>query len=129
MEQSPSWEANQFSASHILWNPRVHYRIHKSRQTWPSSIQSITSHPTSWRPILILSSHLCLGLPSGLFPSGFPTKNLYMPLLSPICATCPTHLTCNTSHNWAYTFVLSTLHNDIFSWNYSVYSHTHRNDV
>jgi len=29
--------------------------------------------------ILILSSHLCLGLPSGLFASGFPTKTLYMP--------------------------------------------------
>jgi hypothetical protein len=25
----------------------------------------------------MLSSHLCLGLPSGLFPSGFPTKTLY----------------------------------------------------
>ena len=33
---------------------------------------------------LILSSHLCLGLPTGLFPSGFPTKMLYTPLLSPI---------------------------------------------
>jgi hypothetical protein len=27
--------------------------------------------------ILTLRSHLCLGLPSGLFPSGFPTKILY----------------------------------------------------
>ena len=27
-----------------------------------------TPHPTSWRSILILSSHLRLGLPSGLFP-------------------------------------------------------------
>jgi len=34
-----------------------------------------------------------LGLPSGLFPSGFATKALYMPLISPIRATtCHSHL-------------------------------------
>ena len=33
-----------------------------------SPIQSIYPHPTSWRSILIVSTHLCLGLPSGLFP-------------------------------------------------------------
>jgi hypothetical protein len=34
MEQSPSWEANSFSASQeiprILWNLEVHFRVHKS---------------------------------------------------------------------------------------------------
>jgi hypothetical protein len=39
---------------------------------------------------LILSTHLHIGLPSGLFPSGFPTNNLYS--LLPIHATCPGNL-------------------------------------
>jgi hypothetical protein len=39
-----------------------------------------------------LSSHLRLGLPSGLFPSGFPTDILYAFLVFPIRATCPVHL-------------------------------------
>jgi len=47
--------------------------------SWASPIQSIYPHPTSWRSILILSTHLCLGLPSGLFRSGFLTKTLYTP--------------------------------------------------
>jgi len=44
---------------------------------WASPIQSIYPHPTFWRSILLLSTHLRLGLPSGFFPSGFPTKTLY----------------------------------------------------
>ena len=47
-----------------------------------SSIQSTPLHSTSWRSILILSSHLRLGLSSGLFPLRFPHKTMYIPLLS-----------------------------------------------
>ena len=48
--------------------------------SWASPIQSIYPHPTSWRSVLILSTHLRLGLRSCLlFSSGFPTKTLYTP--------------------------------------------------
>ena len=47
--------------------------------SWARPIQSTYPHPTSWRSIIILSTHLRLGLPSGLLPSGFPTKTLYTP--------------------------------------------------
>jgi len=58
----------------------------------PDQSSSCLSNPTSWISTIILSSHLRLGLPSGLFPSCFPTKTMYTPLLSLICATCPVHL-------------------------------------
>jgi hypothetical protein len=52
------------------------------------------SHPTSLRPILILPSHLCLGLTSHLFISGFPTQTLYTFL-------CPTrHIPCSSHIPW-----------------------------
>jgi hypothetical protein len=40
----------------------------------------------------MLSSHIRLGLPSGLLPSGLPTKTLQTPLSYPMRATCPAHL-------------------------------------
>ena len=75
MVPSPSWEANWLAASQeiprISRNPKVHYRTHKPCHlslSWASPIQSIYPHPTSWRSILILSTHLRLGLSSGLLP-------------------------------------------------------------
>jgi hypothetical protein len=99
MEQSPSWEANRFSASQeiacILWKWRFITAFTSTRHlslSWASSIHSMPRHPTCWRFILILSSHLCLGLPRCLISSCFTTKTVCPPLLFPIHATWPTHL-------------------------------------
>ena len=45
--------------------------------SWASPIQSIYPHPTSWKSILIVSTHLRLGLTSRLLPSNFSSKTLY----------------------------------------------------
>jgi len=89
MLQSPSWEGNWFAASQEIpctsQNPKVHYRTHKRPPpviSWASSIQSIYPHPTSWRSILILSTHLSLGLPVVSFPPVSLPRPYTPPLLT-----------------------------------------------
>jgi hypothetical protein len=88
-EMSPSWEAASCAATRelpsSLWNPKVHYRVHKSPPLVPilSQIDQVHTIPSYLR----LSTHLCLGL----FFLAFPQIS-YMRSSSPLRATCPTHL-------------------------------------
>jgi hypothetical protein len=76
----------------VLWNPKIHFRVYKTPPLVPilSQIDPIHSTPSYLSLSSILpSTHLRLGLPNGLLPSGFPTNILYAFFLTPIRATCP----------------------------------------
>jgi len=100
MKQNPSSEANSHSASQeirrLLWNPKVHYRVHNSPPLVPivnqkNLVQTIPPYFSEIHSNIIF--HLFLGLPRGLFPSGSPTKTLLcIPHLPHACFTrCPSY--------------------------------------
>jgi hypothetical protein len=72
-EKSASWEANSPSNSQ---EPVCSLPCSQQQATcyYTEPDQSNPPRPTSWKAILISSFYLSLGLPSGIFPSGFPTK-------------------------------------------------------
>jgi hypothetical protein len=99
MELSPSWEAVNCAVTQeipsILWNPKVHYRVHKSPPLVLilSQINPIHTIPSYLSKINFnIVHHLRLGLPSGLFPSGFPTNILCKFLFNAAHAKCPVHI-------------------------------------
>ena len=63
-----------------------------SNNSYPEPNQPNSPHWCSSRSILILSSHLRLGLPKDLFPVDFPVKIVKALLSSSILATWPAHL-------------------------------------
>jgi hypothetical protein len=99
MQQGPSWAASSSSAHlyirNTLWNMKDHYRVHNRPPLVPvlSQINLVYSPPFWSTSILILSTHLCFGLPTYFQP--FPDR-------TPVCIS----LLPNVSHDPPMSFSL-----------------------
>jgi hypothetical protein len=94
------WDAQIFPKN--LWNPNVKYRVHKSLPLIPvlSQMNPVhTPHPIYLTSVLILSSHLLVGLSSGHFLSGFLTRTLCA-ILFYMRAGCPARTCAGKANCW-----------------------------
>lgn len=94
MQQRPSWKAVIFSASKEIPCTSCTPNVHKSLLIVPilsSCILGTPFQPISSKSILILLSHLSLGLACGLFPTCSHQEPVGISIL-PIHGTCPPHL-------------------------------------
>jgi hypothetical protein len=104
MEPSPSLEVAQLlKYPNILWSPNDHCNVNKSPpllSIFSRWIQLLPPHRIDLITILILSSHLSLSLPSGLFSFWLSHQNyisLSIPLLSHACC-----IPCSSYPPWLY---------------------------
>ena len=104
LEHSLSWETNRSSATQkipLFYGSRnIMAAITTARHlSLPCArlIQSMPRHPTSWRSILIISSHLLLVFQVVSNRQFSPPKTLHAPLLFLIRSTCPAHPTLSWS--------------------------------